>query len=263
MMLESWRGEMRPVEPERPVVPDPPVDPPTDPEEPSVDPDPPVELLPSPDITVEIDRPMDPEHIIAVPALLDSEVSWVIRDEVEHDVAEGEGTIISGDVLRRLPKGFYTAEFTETSLEGETATSEGRFEISTDPPDPPVDPGEPEKPTDPPVDPGEPEKPAAPPVDPGEPQKPTDPSPNPGGPIEMDQAVNPDQIIYSPQTLDSEVDTIHLNNPIKAAPSKLASNRVAAVRPKTGDRTSMYPILLVVWSISTAWFVNRKICVRD
>ncbi|MGX6966775.1 hypothetical protein ACWN6Y_07980, partial [Vagococcus teuberi] len=98
-----------------------------------------------PQSTTTIDRPINPGSISGGQKIPESDLTWVIKDDKGEVIKEGDGANVPKEVIDELPEGKYSAEFTETSPEGETSISQDDFSIrhpqSTTTIDRPINPG--------------------------------------------------------------------------------------------------------------------------
>jgi len=82
-------------------------------------------------IVVEVDRPVNPGNVNAIPVYPEGEstISWVIRGADGNEVASGPGYRIPADVLNNLLDGDYEAEFTERGLNNSEHVDTGIFSV--------------------------------------------------------------------------------------------------------------------------------------
>ncbi|MCB5953848.1 LPXTG cell wall anchor domain-containing protein [Enterococcus sp. CWB-B31] len=86
-------------------------------------------IIRHPETTTTVDRPINPESVTGTQKIPDSELTWEIKDSEGNVVESGTGSDVPQDIISGLEEGPYTVEFTETSPEGETHTSDGSFTV--------------------------------------------------------------------------------------------------------------------------------------
>ncbi|MCO6018511.1 hypothetical protein CKN86_01035 [Carnobacterium divergens] len=82
-----------------------------------------------PESTTTVDKPINPESLTGTQKLPDSSLGWVIYDKDGKPVASGLGSEVPSSEVKDLENGEYKIEFTETSTEGSTHSSDGTFKI--------------------------------------------------------------------------------------------------------------------------------------
>lgn len=82
-----------------------------------------------PESTTTIDRDYNPKQVIGGKKIQESTLGWLITDTFGTKIKWGNEAVISQEILSNLPEGNYLVDFTETSPEEETHTSNGAFTI--------------------------------------------------------------------------------------------------------------------------------------
>ncbi|MFV0395103.1 MAG: hypothetical protein ACK5LC_12025 [Coprobacillaceae bacterium] len=86
-------------------------------------------IIRHPESSTTVDKNVNPEVITGTQKIEDSTLTWVIKDSNNKIIDSGTGSTIPNNIIKDLEDGSYKVEFTETSPEGETHTSNGSFII--------------------------------------------------------------------------------------------------------------------------------------
>lgn len=102
-----------------------------------------------PETTTTVDKTVNPESITGTQKHPESSLGWVIYDKEGKPVASGTGGKVPQSEMDALADGDYTVAFTETTPEGLTDTSKGKFSINKKAEPKPEDPMQPVAPINP------------------------------------------------------------------------------------------------------------------
>lgn len=82
-----------------------------------------------PSASVTISSEVNPLDILGTQSLEESEISWVVKDSKDKEVASEKTNQVYIPVLKDLSAGNYTATFTETATDGTKSTADTAFKI--------------------------------------------------------------------------------------------------------------------------------------